>query len=398
MNIKFDWLLFFTALAISLFGLAMIFSAVHDSPLVDIFYKQAIFLGIAISFSLALWKIPARVHDGFAYIYYAVTIFLLVIVLFQSAEVKRWLGFGIFRIQPSELSKLVMIFAIGRWIRDHAKNIDNFFVFAGALALMGLPFVLILKEPDLGTAIVYWVVIFSMFYAGGIRPLNLFLILTPFFAMVSALHWIAWLAYFSLLIFVLLKWRVTPSTFFVTVVVAISIGASTPYVWSQLHPYQRERILVFLNPQHDPLGAGYQLIQSKITVGSGGILGKGYLEGSQTKLSFLPAKHSDFIFSVIGEQFGFAGAMALLFMFWVLLWRIMRIASFSRTQYGTLVAAGVAGVIFFQAFVNIAMTVGFAPVTGIPLPFVSAGGSALIVFWGMIGVMQNIHSQTEEDL
>ena len=153
--------------------------------------------------------------------------------------------------------------------------------------------------------------------------------------------------------------------------------------------------MVFLNPHHDPFGAGYQLIQSKIAIGSGGILGKGILKGTQTKLAFLPAKHSDFVFSVLGEQFGFVGAVVLLFLFYLLIKRILDISSSARTQYGSIVAMGIAGIIEFQVIINVAMTLGFAPITGIPLPFISAGGSSLITFWAMIGVLQNIHAQSE---
>jgi len=151
--------------------------------------------------------------------------------------------------------------------------------------------------------------------------------------------------------------------------------------------------MVFLNPKHDPFGAGYQLLQSKIAVGSGGIFGKGYLEGTQTRLQFIPAKHSDFIFAVLGEQFGFIGAIALLILYLLLFWRALMLTRATRTHFARMVVFAVASVIIFQALLNISMCIGLAPITGIPLPFVSSGGSSLIVFWSMIGMLQNVYSQ-----
>ncbi|RKZ35147.1 rod shape-determining protein RodA [bacterium] len=393
---KFNWGLFLVALTISVVGIIAIYSAVYGTELENLYLRQSAFLLIAIGVMFIFWRIPIRIHDGLAYIYYIIIIAILGITLLQSGEVKRWLGFGIFRIQPSEFSKLAMVLIIGRWIRDNLKNVDSVKTIAVSLLLIVPPFFLVVAEPDLGTGIVFCVLLFVMLYAGGVRPLHLFLLLTPFLAMLSAVHWIVWVIYMIILVSVLIKWRIAPVKFIIVLTMAIFIGTSTPYVWSKLHPYQRERIMVFLNPHHDPFGAGYQLIQSKIAIGSGGVLGKGLLQGTQTKLAFLPAKHSDFVFSVMGEQFGFVGVAILLFMFWVLLKKILDISSSARTPFASVVAMGIAGIIFFQVFINIAMTIGLAPITGIPLPFVSAGGSSLITFWAMIGILQNIHSQAIE--
>jgi len=393
---RFNWELFGVALALSIIGILLIYSAVEGTNLKSLYLRQCAFLLVAIAIMFILWRIPVRIHDGLAYIYYILILVLLILVLFQANTVKRWIGIGPFGIQPSEFSKIVMIFVLGRWLRDHLKHLDSILTIFVAILLIIPSFLLVVMEPDLGTGIVYWVLLFVMLYAAGVRPLHLFLLLTPLLAMLSAVHWIAWLCYFFTLVFILIRWRVTPKTFIMTMVLAISIGVSTPYVWSRLHPYQRERIMVFLNPSHDPFGAGYQLIQSKIAIGSGGVLGKGFLEGSQTKLAFLPAKHSDFVFSVLGEQFGFMGAIALLFLFWLLLMKTLSIARNARTPFASIVAMAISSIIFFQVFINIAMTVGLAPITGIPLPFVSAGGSSLILFWLMIGILQNIHSQSIE--
>ena len=393
---KFDWSLFIIALLLSAIGVLLVYSAVNNTALEKLYVRQAAFLFVAIGLMLLIWHIPIRIHDGLAYAYYIVMLAVLVLVLLQDEPVKRWLGFGAWKIQPSEFSKLVMVFVLGRWFRDHNKSIDSPITIGAAILAVLPPFFLVIREPDLGTGIVFFVLLFTMLYAAKVRPLNLFLLLTPLVAMISAVHWIAWAIYFVLLLFILIKWRATTTTFLTTVILAVSIGVTTPYVWTHLHPYQRERIKVFLDPEHDPLGTGYQLIQSKIAIGSGGVFGKGFLEGTQIKLAFLPAKHSDFIFAVMAEQFGFIGCFIILFLYFILLWKIIKIASQARSQFGNIIAMGIAGIIFFQVLINIAMTLGLAPITGIPLPFLSSGGSSLIVFWAMIGILQYISSQSEE--
>ncbi|MCD6418893.1 rod shape-determining protein RodA [bacterium] len=390
---KFDFWIFISSLLLSLIGIFLIYSAVFGTSLEKLYLRQGAFLCVAIGVMVILWKIPVRLHDGMAYIYYIAIILVLFVVLLQNADVKRWLALGPIRVQPSEFSKLVMILVIGRWFRDHLKSLSSPITIGMAILLILPPFFLVIMEPDLGTGMVFFVMLFFMMYGAGVRPLHIFLILTPILAMVSAFHWIAWTIYFVILLFILIRWRTSPTTFITTIIVAISVGLTTPYVWAHLHPYQKERIMVFLNPSYDPFGAGYQLIQSKIAIGSGGVLGKGFLHGTQIKLAFLPAKHSDFIFAVLGEQFGFVGCFIVIFLYFILLWRILKIASQSRMAFGSIVAFGIAAVIFFQVSINIAMTLGLAPITGIPLPFLSSGGSSLVVFWAMIGILQNIYSQ-----
>lgn len=393
---KFDWELLWIALLLSLMGILLVYSAVHETELQVLYVRQTAFLFVALGVMIILWRIPVRIHDGLSYIYYIAIIIILAVVLLQNAEVKRWLNIGPIRLQPSELSKLVMVFVLGRWWRDHVKTLDSPLTIAMAILIILPPFLLVIGEPDLGTGMVFWVILFVIMYGAGVRPLHLFLLLTPLLAMVSAVHWMAWALYFILLIVVLFRWRVSATTFLTTVVLAISVGVTTPYIWAHLHPYQRERIMVFLDPRHDPFGAGYQLIQSKIAIGSGAVFGKGFLQGTQIKLAFLPAKHSDFIFAVLGEQFGFIGCFIVIFLFWLLLRRIVKIASQSRAPFASTVALAIAAIIFFQVFINIAMTLGLAPITGIPLPFISSGGSSLLTFWAMIGICQNIAAQKIE--
>ena len=170
----------------------------------------------------------------------------------------------------------------------------------------------------------------------------------------------------------------------------IVVGIMTPYLWNQLRPYQQKRILTFVNPEQDPKGAGYQIIQSQVAIGSGGVWGKGYLNGSQTHLRFLPAQHTDFIFSVIGEEFGFTGISIVMFLFLILILRLIHLASLIREQFESMIVIGITTIITFHTLINVGMTIGMAPVTGLPLPFLSYGGSALVANLLMMGIVLNI--------
>ena len=393
---KFDIVLFLSVLILSIIGILLIYSAVVDTPLRTLYLRQSAFLLLAFGSMFLISRIPLRVHDGLAYIYYIVILLMLIVVMLQRGNVHRWLVLGPIRLQPSEFSKLAMIFVLGRWLRDHIREINSFKVILGSFLIMLPPFILVIMEPDLGSGIIFLVILFIMLLAGGARFVLILLLLNPLIAMIAAFNKIAWVAYFILLIATLIKYKTRFAMFFVTVTIAIIMGSATPYVWAKLHPYQRQRIKVFFNPTHDPFGAGYQLIQSKIAIGAGGLTGKGFMKGTQTRLQFLPAKHSDFIFAVLGEQFGFIGSIIIIFLYWLIIWRGLTIAKNSRTQFSWMVSLAIVGMLTFQVFINIAMTVGFAPITGIPLPFLSSGGSSLVVFWSAVGILMSIYSQRIE--
>ena len=213
------------------------------------------------------------------------------------------------------------------------------------------------------------------------------LILSPVLSLVAASHWLAWSLYFVVLLLFLFLFR--PGFLFgvMAVLANLAFGMITPFIWGRLADYQKLRILTFLDPGRDPRGAGYQIIQSKIAIGSGGLLGKGFLEGSQSRLDFLPEPHTDFIFSVLGEEFGFWGSILVVGLFCYMFYRCIRIASHCRSKFSSFVVMGAMSIILFQFFINIGMTLGFMPVTGLPLPFVSYGGTSLVLFWTLIGII-----------
>jgi rod shape determining protein RodA len=276
-----------------------------------------------------------------------------------SAQVgaNRWIQLPFFRLQTSELAKLMLIVAFAGLLAEGVALRHRLrFVIVSVIYIL-IPTVLVFLQPDLGSALVFGAILVTMLVIWGIRLPHLGILAgVSVFAGVMVL-------------------RVLPGTFGVHL----------------LKAYQLQRLTLFFDPQRDPTGLGYQLSQSKIAVGSGMFTGKGYLQGTQTHLNFLPAHHTDFIFAVIGEELGFLGSILLIGLFAIIIWRALRMARLSEDMYGRLIAAGVAGVLAFQVFVNIGMTIGIMPVTGIPLPFVSFGSSSLVVFLMAIGLLESIH-------
>lgn len=269
----------------------------------------------------------------------------------------RWIQLPFFRLQTSELAKLLLIISLGAVLAEGVQLRHRFRFVILCVGYVLIPMALVFLQPDLGTALVFFAILAVMLVVWGIR--------LPHLGILAGAAVVA-------VVFVL---RILPGFFGVHL----------------LKEYQLQRLTLFLDPESDPSGLGYQLIQSKIAVGSGMFTGKGFMDGTQTHLNFLPAHHTDFIFAVIGEELGFMGALLLLGLFAVIIWRAFRIARLSRNIYGSLVASGVAGVLIFQVFVNIGMTIGIMPVTGIPLPFISFGSSSLVVFLMAIGLLESVH-------
>jgi rod shape determining protein RodA len=268
-------------------------------------------------------------------------------VLGRTAQgAQRWIPLGPFSFQPSEVGKLLLIITLAKHIDGH-REITSWRQIIPLLAHAGIPILLIVQQPDLGTAMVLMAIFVAMLFAGG----------APMRVMAG---------------------------------LGAGAAAAAPVLWQMLHDYQRRRLIVFLDPGIDPQGAGYALIQSKIAVGSGQLFGRGLLHGTQNLLHFIPEQHTDFIFTVVGEELGFAGAILMLFLFALWLWRAGAIAAQAKDRLGMLMAAGVLAMIAFHVVINVGMTVGLMPITGIPLPFISHGGSALVVMLAATGLLINI--------
>ena len=396
-----DWKLIGVVLLLSLIGIVTILSAQHDadSEYQRTYYqRQLIWLAFALVVFGVLIHFPIRLFYVGAYLFYGIALGLLVLVLLIGAPrmgATRWFSLGPISLAPSDIAKIAVMLALARFfaytkLRPSSKRRLVFSFFAVAVPVM-----LILKQPDVGTSLVFWVLLIFMWFWSGLSPVYLLLILSPIASMISAAHWLTWTIYFVVLLVFLFLSR--PGVIFgvFTVVVNLATGIFNPILWGLLREYQRNRILTFLDPDRDPRGAGYQIIQSKIAVGSGGVLGKGFQGGSQTRLEFLPERHTDFIFSVLAEEFGLLGSVLVLILFGYIFYRAIQIAAKCRSRFASNLAAGTAAILIFQFFINIGMTLGFMPVTGLALPFMSYGGTSLVLSWTLIAfiVLVDYHWQ-----
>jgi rod shape determining protein RodA len=255
---------------------------------------------------------------------------------------------------------------------------------------------MVLKQPDLGTSIVFVAVLITVLYWSGLPATYMLLLITPVVSLIASYHWISWVVFF-VLVLVLLQ-MIKPGTLFSIATISVNLlsGMIMPLIWNRLQDYQKMRILVFLDPGRDPLGAGYQIIQSKVAVGSGGLWGKGYMAGTQTNLAFIPERHTDFVFSVIGEEFGFWGGLLILIAFAGIILLGIQVALKCRNRFSSFVVIGGVTIIAFQLAVNVGMALGLMPVTGLPLPFISYGGSSLLMSWMILGLIVNSELNWQE--
>jgi rod shape determining protein RodA len=346
-----DWVLISEVFALSVIGYFVVLSATsHGFESSQLWRKQLFWFTLSLLAMFLFSRIDYRFWIEASYVFYWVAILSLLIVLFVGDETngaKRWIRLGVLSYQPSELAKLSILLVLARYIGS--RTVELFFLgrLFFILAMLGVPLLLILKQPDLGSALLLVPASVILMYVGGIQ----------------------------------LRWLL--SMFFIGL-------ASLPLVWHFLKDYQRERMFVFINPQDDPLGAGYNIIQSMIAIGSGGITGKGYMQGTQTQLSFIPEHHTDFIFSVVGEEWGFLGCTLVLILYYLMIQKTFEIARKARDREGSLLALGIASMFAVQVIINVGMTVGLLPVTGLTLPFISYGGSSLLFSYAAIGMLLNI--------
>jgi rod shape determining protein RodA len=399
-KVNLDYLLIGSALLLSLIGIAFIYSATHsitDQPGLYYHQRQAIWLGIAIALAVMVYFIPLKMHEALAYFYYFIALVLLILVLFLSESgAARWFRFGGYALQPVEFAKVALCIVLARFLAYRRQKLLRFSTIFIGIFIVAIPTFLVIRQPDLGSSLVGIAIFMGLLIWSGMPISRILLVISPILSVVAAFHWVSWGIFFLALILLLYfsRPRLLPGLVFF--VVNLAVGMVTPVLWNRLHEYQRLRILTFLDPGQDPAGAGYQIIQSKIAIGSGGFLGKGFMQSTQTKLNYLPAQHTDFIYSVIGEEMGFIGSFIIIVLFAILIFRGFVIAYKARNAFYSYIAAGLTTAIFFQMAINIGMTVGLMPVTGLPLPFVSYGGSSLLFFWGAIGMLSAINRDWQE--
>ena len=345
-----DWVMLSLALAIAAVGVAEIYSATQYELSETYYVKQIYFIILGLVVLALVVSLDYRLLSQQVPYIYLVAVLSLLLVLFIAPAIhgtRGWIPLGAFKIQPAEFAKVAIVLTLARFLSENRTHFLKSGEIIKACLLVGLPLGLILLQPDLGSAITLAPPLAVGLVLGGLRR-----------------RWI------------------------LAGVVAVTLISAAG--WYSLKPYQKERVYTFLEPERDPSGQGYQAIQSRIAMGSGGLLGKGVTQGSQTALGFLPERHTDFIFSVVGEELGFAGSFIILAFYFLIIMRSIRIAQTARDKLGVFLVLGAVSVLFFHILVNVGMVVGLAPITGIPLPLLSYGGSSMLTTFILLGLIINV--------
>jgi rod shape determining protein RodA len=366
-NLRIDPLLLLAAVGLIACSVYIVGTATADDIPGDRYYyvyRQATYgvLGIALMLLVARFDY-SRIREWKAGLYALLIGSIALVFLLGGATrgSKRWIDFPFFKFQPSELGKVLLVLALSAFVVDRIRKLHDRETTSRVMLLALIPAMMVVAQPDLGSGMVYMAIALAVLYMAGTK----------------------WTHFAAL------------GTLGVAAVVLVLVAA--PALGIQvLKPYQEDRLTAFLHPTDNPRKEGYQINQSLTAIGSGGKTGRGSDDATQTKLDFLPEHHTDFIFSVVGEEFGFVGAALVLSLFALLIWRALRILTMSKNLYGTLIAGGITAMLMFQVFVNVGMTIGIMPITGVPLPLISYGGSSVLITFVAIGLLQSVHAQARE--
>ncbi len=425
---RFDWTLFLASILLTLIGIIFIYSATLSTGKVSYyFWKQFLAFGLGLIFMFILVFFPYTIFREHIYLLFLFSVFVLLGLFFLGSVVRGtrgWYNLGLFYFQPAEMAKIIYILVLAGYLEKEKKNLED-------ISHLLLPFlftliyiVLILAQPDFSSSLVFLPILLIMLYLGGVKISLLFSLLFYFFLTIVLVLLNCYLSllkeknmvfgffeqamnrnligiYFLLGIFVLLliiywfvrqlKFPLRTKHFFVFYGLIVGSFFSSKVLSLVIKSYQRRRLLAFLDPKLDPLGAGYNVFQSKVAIGSGKLFGKGLLSGTQARLGFLPERHTDFIFSLVSEEWGFLGSLFVLILFFIIIYRALSIAHEARDHFGSFVAGGIATVFLFNCVVNIGMAMGIMPATGLPLPFLSYGGSHLVSAYCAVGLLLSIH-------
>jgi rod shape determining protein RodA len=395
-----DWTTIWIYVALLIVGLMNIYAAVYNvddpKPIFSLEHnagRQILFMFVAFMLILVILFVDFKVYDTFAYIFYGIWIIVLIGTIFLGSDIKgskSWIKFGSFSLQPAEFAKTFTVMALAKYLSTMGVNVSKMkYAFRASLFILIPPIIIILQK-ETGSALTF-AALMIVFYREGLPGVYPALIISFILLLILALIFPNWAVVLGLALFGVLFWYlflkryernkqnfqrvlglfILFSGFVLTVDFIIN---------NVLAPHQQKRIKVLVNPDIDPLGAAWNVTQSKLAIGSGGVLGKGYLKGTQTKFDFVPEQSTDFIFCTVGEEWGFVGSFVLLGLYFILLTRLLSLAEKQKSKFARIYGYGVASIIFFHILVNIGMTVGLMPVIGIPLPFVSYGGSSLLSF------------------
>jgi rod shape determining protein RodA len=393
-----DWLLLLLPIGLTAFGGIVIRSILLHGEFTHYWWQHLVLGGLGTIAALGLARYQYKNLMQSYWIVYAIANVSLLIVIFLGTSAngaQSWINIFGFHVQPSEFAKVALVITLAGFLEE--RTADRLPVLVQTLAVVALPWGLVLLQPDLGTSLVFGAIVLGMLYWANANPGWLILLISP---LVSAIlfntvqtAWIAWVAAMGIIAWMTLPWR------WLSLAIAAGVNAICGKLgevgWNLLAPYQQDRITLFLHPHKDPLGGGYHLIQSRIAIGSGQVLGRGLNQGTQTQGGFIPEQHTDFIFSAIGEEWGFVGCILAILAFWLICLRLVMIAQTAQDNFGSLLAIGVLSMLVFQSFVNISMTIGLAPITGIPLPWLSYGRSSLLASFIAIGLVESVANHRE---
>tara|TARA_B110000881_G_C18575313_1_gene518135 strand:+ start:705 stop:1916 length:1212 start_codon:yes stop_codon:yes gene_type:complete len=382
--------LFFIIIGLTAFSLVTLYS-ISDNPLSfsSSFYRQSVFLIFSSIVFIIVQNIKMKtIHDNSTMIFIGTLIFCIIPFFLPRVEYTyRWIDFGLFYIQPAEYLKCATVIVIAKYLSNNQLKVKDNSIIIIPLVLTLMSAFIVLNQPDLGTAVIICAPLLPMLLWAGVSNFLIFLIIAPVVTILAASNIITFTIWAVLMFIFFIIFHANIVTKSILYFANIFTGLLTPFLWNNLAEYQKQRILTFLNPDLDPMGSAYHIIQSITAIGSGGLFGKGWGLGSQTQLKFLPVQESDFILSVIAEEFGFLGILCVMTLCFLLIKTLLDIAFRSSDYFGSLVIIGLASILLSHIFINSAMTIGLMPVKGLPIPFISAGGSFLLSCFIMVGLV-----------
>lgn len=389
---NFDWTTFFTAIFLTIIGLMSIYSATKSFA-DEFFYKQVAssFIGIILMITVAFF--PHKKVISYSYWVYGISIFLLIAVLFIGTRVNGtlgWIRFGFFNLQPAEIAKLGILMALSKYLSQRGKSITKIDVLGRSALLLFIPLALIFMQPDVGSASVLFAIFVGVLFWTGFSAITLLVIvISPFILIASLSSTFTYLLAAGIFSVVILVFKGRMFFKIGAIAVLFLVGLAGPIVYKNLAPHQQSRIDSFLDPESDPRGGGYNVMQSKLAVGSGGITGKGFQQGTLTQLRYIPEQWTDFIFSVPAEEFGFVGSTVIIILFASLIYRSVKLAIENDNAYFKILCFGIGVIFLYHILINIGMVIGMMPVMGIPLPFMSYGGTSLLFNMTLVGLLLN---------
>lgn len=382
--------LFFIIIGLTTFSLTTLYS-ISDNPFSSdsSFYRQCVFLLFSFVVFIFVKNISMKtIHDNSTLIFITTFVFCIIPFFLPTVEYTyRWIDFGFFYIQPSEYLKCATVIVIAKYLSNHQLEVkDNSIIVVPSILTLLSAFI-VLNQPDLGTAVIICAPLLPMLLWAGVSNFTIFLMITPIITIIAASNIIFFTVWALIMFICFLTFQASIMTKSILYFANIFTGLLTPFLWNNLANYQKQRILTFLNPDLDPMGSAYHIIQSITAIGSGGFFGKGWGAGSQTQLKFLPVQESDFILSVIAEELGFLGILCVMILCFLLIKTLLDIAFRASDYFASLVIVGLGSILLSHIFINSAMTIGLIPVKGLPIPFISAGGSFLLSCFIMIGLV-----------